>query len=195
MTDKKKIVIVIVIVIVLICVGLVILFVNNSDDTNGKSDISLQNAAEDQETMLESSNDFINAFFNYNSQTLRNGKWKKSISSFVDNDVIKQYTDNLLYEMLYDIEWQLSHMVNDDTVSEVISINNIETIRDIDDYSVSALLTLRTNGADEVDSPYFNLIQREQTLCTIDFTSENMIYFIQCRVMNIISNESNYGNV
>lgn len=195
MTDKKKIVIVIVIVIVLICVGLVILFVNNSDDTNGKSDISLQNAAEDQETMLESSNDFINAFFNYNSQTLRNGKWKKSISSFVDNDVIKQYTDNLLYEMLYDIEWQLSHMVNDDTVSEVISINNIETIRDIDDYSVSALLTLRTNGAGEVDSPYFNLIQREQTLCTIDFTSENMIYFIQCRVMNIISNESNYGNV
>ena len=195
MTDKKKIVIVVAVVTILMCVGAFISLFGNNNDVDGNADISLQNSVEDQDIMLESSNSFVNAFFNYSSQTLRNGKWKESISSFIDETAVKQYKDSLLYDWLYDVEWQLSHMVNDETISEVITINNIETIREVDDYSVLALLTLRTNGADEVNSPYFNLIQSEQILCTIEFTSENKIYSVQCSVVNTLGNESNYGNV
>ncbi len=190
----SKIKIVVAIISVFLILGIILLIVTAFNKNQEEPEISLENSTDDIEVLAKISEEFVEKYFNYDSSTLRSGEWKDNINPYIDNEAVERYDNNELYKKLYDREWQLSHIVNDETSSELMEIEYIEANYSNGDVSMNVSVTLEINGVDDVKSPYFEMIQTQQKNCTIDFTSANKIYSVNCDYSSILDTGSDYNN-
>lgn len=87
--------------------------VDDGGPKHGTSSASMQ-ATKDAEQYMQShdanalsntATNFLKAFFTYDQTTLSNGSWLTLCSSYVDQDGIKNDTDNVVYKRTADTDW------------------------------------------------------------------------------------------
>lgn len=87
--------------------------VDDGGPHHGASSVSMQNTKDAEQYMQSHDTNklkniatgFLKSFFNYDRTTLKNGSWLSSCSAYVDQDGIKNDTDNIVYKRIADTEW------------------------------------------------------------------------------------------
>ena len=133
---------------------------------------------------------FLNVYLNYDTATIKSSVWENNILPYLDIQKTKLDSNNQLYERIYDKDWQLQRVLNPETYCQLQSIS-------FDDSELNKIYITTTenrNGDDEVDSPYFPMIQLIKSNYIIKFTNNYKIYSVQLKNNQIIDTGTNYHN-
>ena len=184
MNNRKRLIIIsIVFVIVGILVVGVYLLKENESYTNEIIEL-------DAKRLEIESEQFLSVYLNFDTESLRNGTWLEEVSKYINYDTLKNENDTELYNRVYEKEWQLSHLVNENTVNKLLTTSFVE----IFDNEVHVIVTQQKNGHEEVNSSYFNYIQTIETEYIIRFDENYKVYYAQGGNDKIIETGSNYYN-
>lgn len=184
MNNKKQLIIIsIVFIVIVILVLSVYLLKNTESETNTIIEL-------DEKRVEIETEQFLSAYLNFDTESLRNGTWLEEVSKFVDYDTLKNENGTELYNRIYEKDWQLSHLVNENTVNKLLTTNFVESFNN----EVHVIVTQQKNGHEEVNSPYFNYIQTIETEYIIRFDKKYKVYYAQGGNDKIIETGSNYYN-
>ncbi|MCI9110474.1 MAG: hypothetical protein HFH47_01525 [Bacilli bacterium] len=192
--SKKKIVLVL--IIILIAVGLFIYFIpkehqsNNPVLKNNEIKDKYSDLLLDEDTMEETADKFLTQYLNFDNPSIKSGKWAQNLEKYVDYKGLVKQQDNEIYRRLYDKEWQLSRMLNTKTYCELKSI----MINYFENNGINITVIQNKNGSEDIDSPYFEMIQQIQTNYLLKFNDKYQIYDIRMLNEIILNTGSNYYN-
>lgn len=164
---------------------------NFANDRNTEIDISNI----DSERMVNTSTEFLKAYLNFSSETLQNGEWRNRVKEYIDEDGMLRKQQSELYTRYKNIEWQIAHITNEKTTSQLVSLDSIKAESDrVSNIEVSATLKQKRNGSEVVYSPYFNQIVTYETTYIIDFDNNYKIVSLIKDKEEAISDNWKYTN-
>ena len=168
-----------------------------------------------QDKVKERATEFIESFRTFDSGTLADGSWRKSVGNYVDMDLIREderADSNLLYQYYLNPQWAKNCSTYDRFFSTVESIDDSETYLSVErdtGYTFDSIMCYvtvterRCQGDEPNNSNDWQGINVEETVYCISFdTSGNKIYRVQdcgTRVLELDVNgwfaEHDYGGV
>ncbi len=181
-------------IIILAIVILVIVFTITANKKEEIPRIKEEEIAVDVETlnkttMENTASAFFQSYFNYNSEAIKNKSWQNSVTRYVDIESLIP-KNNELYNRLYDKDWQLIAMLNDNVYGELVSYEIVSSSKN----QLIANVITKKNGDDDPESPYFQMIQTIKTNYTIKFTSNYKVYYLNHGEDIILDAGMNYAN-
>ena len=168
-----------------------------------------------QDEVKERATKFIESFRTFDSETLADGSWRKSISNYVDMDLIREderADSNLLYQYYLNPQWAKNCSTYDRFFSTVESVDDSETYLSVErdtGYTFDSVMCYvtfterRSQGDEPNNSNDWQGINVEETVYCISFdTNGDKIYRVQdcgSRVLELDVNgwfaEHDYGGV
>lgn len=158
----------------------------SQDDKNREKYVEL-----DKEQVTETLVEFLSAYLNFNTETLANDTWKNEVLEYI-SDELSYSSENELYNKLYNSDWKTQRTSVNNTINELISIDNIETKNK--NHIIAVSLTQRKNGGDAPDNAYYSMIQTFETKYIIECDNKYKIYKVSLKTEQIIDTGSNYYN-
>lgn len=204
MFDKKPVLILLGIILLFsTAITFVLIFKSNKNqvDPNIDNDPNIVNRPRtgglilDTTRMASIGTDFIGYYTNFNNETLQDGTWYNKISEFIDEEVLKEIPNSQLFQRIYDNEWKLTRILNPKTINVLISIDKIETSDSLEHNAYIYIYVVeRKNGAEVIDSPYFDFINTFSTKYLIYFTQDYKISYVDIENSVLIKSDRDYRN-
>ena len=171
--------------------------------------------AVDQDEVMKRATDFIKAFRTFDSKTLADGPWRKTVGSYVDVDLVREderADSNLLYRYYQDPQWAKDCSAYDMFFSAVEGVDDAETHLSVErdpGYTFDAITCYvtvterRCQGDEPNNSNDWQGENIEETVYCISFdTNGDKIYRVQdcgSRVIELDINDwfatHDYGGV